>query len=121
MLREFSHLHGNMAMLLKKSVTKNLVYDLRKTKHKISELRSFSFDAKQYFGASVEAALFTCSFNRPNSEYICSVYDFSQPTVIEKTFGWMHDKFISDIELYRIDSEFDEKSNKSAARELRLQ
>jgi len=110
MLREFSHLHGNMAMLLKKSVIKNLVYDLKKTNYKISELKSLSFDAKQYFGASVEAALFTCSFNRPSSEYICSAFDFSRPTVIEKTFGWVQDKFISDIELYRINSEFDEIS-----------
>lgn len=107
MLKEFSNLHGTMAMLLKNSVIRNLVYDLRKTNYKISALNSFGFDAKKFFNASVEASLFTCEFNQPDSQFICATHDFSQPIRIEKTFGWVKDKFISNVDLYQASSNYD--------------
>lgn len=107
MLNAFSNYPGNMAMLLKNSVIKNLVYDLRKTNYKISKLRSFSFNAKEHFNASVEASLFTCNFNHAQSDLVCSIYGLSQPKIREKTFGWLNGKFISNIELYKANSKYD--------------
>jgi hypothetical protein len=107
MLNEFSGVPGSMAMLLKNSVVKNLVYDLRKTNYKISDLRSFSFDAKEHFTASVEASLFTCKFNHVQSDFVCSEYDLSKPSVVEKSFGWIKDKFVSNLILYQTSAKYD--------------
>jgi len=107
MLNAFSNFPGSMAMLLKNSVIKNLVYDLKKTNYKISKLRSFSFNAKKHFNASVEASLFTCNFNHTQSNLVCSTYSLSKPNIREKTFGWFKGKFISNIELYQANSSYD--------------
>ncbi len=107
MLNEFSSMSGSIVMLLKNSVIKNLVYDLRKTNYKISNLRSFSFDAKEHFGASVEASLFTCDFNQTRSNLACSVYSLSKPAVVQNSFGWVKDKFVSNIEFYQASSKYD--------------
>ena len=99
MLNEFRTHTGSLFMLLKNSVIKNLV-DFKKSGLSISNLKSYQIDAKKYFNASVDASLFVCNLGNKDSSHTCSTFDFSQPEILEKSFGWMGDKFVSDIQLY---------------------
>ncbi len=99
MLNEFCTHSGSLLMLLKNSVIKNLV-DFKKSGLSINCLKSYRIDAKKYFNASVDASLFVSNLGDRDSTHICSVFDFSQPKILEKSFGWVGDKFVSDIRLY---------------------
>jgi hypothetical protein len=107
MLRNFSTLHGKMAFLIKNSVIKNLVHDLRKFNFNISNIKTYKIDAKNYFNASVEASLFTCDFNQSNDEFICESFENLSDNSYSIKFGWFKDKFISDINAYKNNSKYD--------------
>ena len=63
----------------------------------INALRQYEIDAKKEFGASVDASLFVCQAGQPSKN--CKVFDFYS-LQYKKTFGWVNQKFVSDIETY---------------------
>jgi hypothetical protein len=71
MLKSFSKYSGHLAMLAKNSVIKNVVSDLPKTNHQISDMVALKIDAKNFFDASVEASLFVCNFTQSKSSITC--------------------------------------------------
>lgn len=100
MLEAFENSHGRLAFLVKNSVIKNVVFDQKQRDFTISGLQKYSIDSKKEFGVSVEASLFTCSLNS-TSEYDCGEFDFYKNSVLLNKFGWVGDKFVSDIEYYK--------------------
>jgi hypothetical protein len=106
MLEHFSNKNGYMAFLIKNSVVKNIIHDLNRSKYKISSLEKLNIDAKREFNASVEASLFYCSFNK-EPVYQCKEQNFYITSSKCKIFGWVDNKFVSDIELYRIYRAYD--------------
>lgn len=107
MLKLFTKQNGYMAMLAKKSVIKNIIFDLPKTNYYIYDMAALKFDAMEHFNASVEASLFTCRFGKSTYEYICKVSSLDSLDSIESKFGWIGCKFVSDVDLYQNSSEFD--------------
>jgi len=110
MLKNFSSFDGGMAFLIKNSVIKNLVHDLHKFKFKISNIRTYKIDVKKYFNVSVGASLFTCKFNQLNKHIFCEVYSSLNKRFPETKFGWYKGKFVSDLEMYENNSEYDGQS-----------
>ena len=110
MLNSFSKYNGHLAMLAKNSVIKNLIYDLPSANYKINDLIALKIDAKKFFNASVEASLFQCSFRTNKSSFICKVSSFLSPTSVEQEFGWIGDKFVSDVTLYKMIRNYDGNS-----------
>ena len=110
MFNSFSKYNGYLAMLAKNSVIKNLIYDLPSANYKISDLIALKIDAKRFFNASVEASLFQCRFKTNKSSFICEVYSLLSPTSIEQEFGWVGDKFVSDVTLYKMSRKYDGNS-----------
>ena len=110
MLNSFSKYNGHLAMLAKNSVIKNLIYELPAANYKISALMALKIDAKKFFNASVEASLFQCSFRTNKSSFICRVSVLLSPTSIEQEFGWIGDKFVSDVTLYKMSRKYDGNS-----------
>lgn len=107
MLNSFTKHNGYMAMLAKNSVIKNLIHDLPKTNYNISDMSTLKFNAKEFFNASVEASLFKCRFGRSSHHYICKVSSLDTPNLIESEFGWIDNKFVSDVALYKESKIFD--------------
>jgi len=94
----FSKLNGNFAFLVKNSVAKNILLEQNKTKYQISNIKQFDIDAKKEFNVSVNACLLLCSLNK-NSDIIISEYDFYTNNLIRE-YGWVNNKFVSNIDLY---------------------
>jgi hypothetical protein len=107
MLENFDRFNGNMAFLIKNSVIRNLVHDLRKFKFRISNIKSYRIDTKKHFNASVDASLFSCNFNKTNGNIVCENFDFSNPNIELNKFGWHEDKFIADVKTYQQSRKYD--------------
>lgn len=113
MIETFQHQKGNIALLVKNSVIKNIVFDQNNNKHKIAEIEKYSIDSKKEFNVSVEASLFYCKLNA-EPELECaefSIYTTNELRTIQRTnrrkeerknnrFGWASKKFVSNIEAY---------------------
>jgi N-6 DNA Methylase len=107
MLNTFSRYKGHMAMLAKNSVIKNLVHHLPAASCKINDMIALKINAKEYFNASVEASLFRCSYGSNKRSLTCKVSSFISQNSIENEFGWVGDKFVSDVDLYEKNKKYD--------------
>ncbi|MBI4546367.1 MAG: hypothetical protein HY707_00180 [Ignavibacteriae bacterium] len=110
MLNAFAKYVGWLAMLAKNSVIKNVLQDLPKTGYHISNLSAIRFDAKLHFNASVEASLFRCTLGQRQDQLTCKVATLDSPNVVEGEFGWIDQKFVSDISTYQETRIFDGSS-----------
>jgi hypothetical protein len=108
-IKEFSRYNGHLALLLKNSVIKNIIFDQQRNQYRISSPKKFKIDAKQEFNASVEASLFFCQFNS-DSDYQCTEMDFYDKSVPAFKFGWIDDKFVSNTVTYHERKSYDGKS-----------
>ncbi len=113
MIETFQHQKGNIALLVKNSVIKNIVFDQNKSRHQIADIEKYSIDSKKEFNVSVEASLFYCKLNA-EPEFECaefSIYTTNELRAIQRTnrgikerknnrFGWTSKKFVSNIEAY---------------------
>jgi len=101
MLNYFSKYEGSMAILLKNSVIRNLIYDLPKMNYNIDNISALEIDTKGFFGASVNASLLEFKLKSLEPSFTCKVSGFDLPNSSDKYFGWSNGKFASDIVLYR--------------------
>ena len=107
MLNSFSEYSGHMAMLAKNSVIRNLIFDLPRAMYKINDIIALSIDAKKSFNASVEASLFKCKLNQHKSSFTCKVSSLTSPSSFMRKFGWVGNKFVSDVNLYKNNIKYD--------------
>ena len=106
MIETFQNMKGNLLLLVKNSVVKNIVFDQNKNRYKISEIEKHCIDSKKEFNVSVEAALFYCKLNSlPTFE--CTEFDFYNNLKSQLKFGWLNDKFVSNIDTYIHTKEID--------------
>ncbi len=98
MLDAFQNANGQFAFLVKNAVIKNVLFDQKQARYKIADLQKHCIDSKKEFNVSVEAALFTCKLNS-SPEFECEEFDF-YTSKYRSSFGWVDDKFVSDIEHY---------------------
>jgi hypothetical protein len=98
LLDAFQFLDGALALLVKNSVVKNIVFDQKQKQYAINSLEKFCIDSKKEFDVSVEAALLFCKLNRQPS-FECAEYDFYS-NILKCNFGWVNSKFVSNIESY---------------------
>jgi len=106
MFDAFQNHHGNFGFLVKNSVIKNIVFDQRKRSYKISDLQKLTIDSKKEFNVSVEASLFCCKLNE-TPEFTCNEFNFYNSSKLANQFGWVKDKFVSNIELYGHSNDID--------------
>ncbi len=105
LLDAFQSHNGYLALLVKNSVIKNIVYDQKDKNYKIGEIEKYCIDSKKEFNVSVEAALFYCKLNS-NPNYECNEFDFYS---LEKKigFGWLNTKFVSNLADYNKTKDID--------------
>ncbi len=98
LLEAFQTHKGNLSLLVKNSVIKNIVFE-QNTKHfRIGEIEKHNIDSKKEFNVSVEASLLYCQLNS-NPSYECKELDFYSANNKLK-FGWVNSKFVSNITDY---------------------
>ncbi len=99
MINTFQHTKGSLSLLVKNSVIKNIVFDQKKNQYTIADIEKHCIDSKKEFNVSVEAALFCCKLNS-NPAFDCKEYNFYDNKHSCLTFGWLSDKFVSNILTY---------------------
>ncbi len=106
MIETFQNMKGNLLLLIKNSVIKNIVFDQNKNRYKISTIEKHCIDSKKEFNVSVEAALFYCKLNSLPT-FDCTEFDFYNNQTTQLKFGWLNDKFVSNIDTYIHTKEID--------------
>ena len=108
MIETFQHQKGNIALLVKNTVIKNIVFDQFSKQYRISEIEKYCIDSKKEFNVSVEASLFYCKLNS-NPSFKCKEFDFYNNSKAKLNFGWLSDKFVSNIDTYSNTEQIDGK------------
>ncbi len=111
-LELFSRQPGTLAMLCKNSVIKNIVEVLPRTAQmlKVANIQAYAIDAKREFGAAVDASLLVMKMGMSASTFSCRVATLDHPDRVIRVFGWMGDRFVSDIGGYEQTSQIDGQS-----------
>ena len=68
---------------------------------KISDIEQYKIDAKKEFNVAADASLLLCSSNSISNDQ-CAEFDFYNIDSLQKIFGWYENKFVSDVEKYKI-------------------
>lgn len=101
LLSEFKNNNCYIAMLCKTIVARNIVRDLDKYDFHLSDIKLLTFNAADVFNVNCEAGLLLMKLGKEeDNKKICDVYNFSEPTKKIRSFGWVNDNFISDLENY---------------------
>lgn len=106
MIETFQKMNGNLLLLVKNSVIKNIVFDQNKNHYKIASIEKQCIDSKKEFNVSVEASLFCCKLNSV-PEFFCKEFNFYENNKSYQKFGWVKDKFVSNIDSYYHTKEID--------------
>lgn len=109
MFDAFQKSDGQFAFLVKNSVIKNILFDQLHRNYKISDLKKLAIDSKKEFNVSVEASLLNCKLNKTPG-FVCDEFDFYNHTYLTNQFGWINNKFVSSIKLYKHSNDIDGKS-----------
>jgi hypothetical protein len=98
LLDAFQSHNGYLALLVKNSVVKNIVFDQKDKKYRIGDIEKYCIDTKKEFNVSVEASLIYCQLNSTPSNK-CYEFDFYS---LKKrlSFGWLNSKFVSNLADY---------------------
>ncbi|WP_440953577.1 hypothetical protein [Methanococcoides sp. FTZ1] len=107
LLKTFKGLNGHLAFLCKTQVARNIVQFLPATILTASEVKMYLFNSKKEFNVNVDACLFVCKLNHGLQDSQCKVYDIDNPEIELYTFGWIEDKFVSNIAKYEKTQEID--------------
>ncbi|ARD47849.1 hypothetical protein [Sporosarcina sp. P33] len=103
---------GTLAMLCKNSIAKNIVHSLPNQDWNITTLELYNFDAKKEFDVATDASLFLVRLGEKGKGPVntCDVYSLSDPDARMKSFGWVNQKFVSDVESYELSAAIDNVS-----------
>lgn len=106
MLETFQNREGHLLLLVKNSVIKNIVFEQIKNNYKIASIEKHCIDSKKEFNVSVEASLFYCKLNVA-PQFDCTEFNFYNNQNPSQKFGWLNDKFVSNIDTYNHTKDID--------------
>ncbi len=107
LLELFAGRRGTLAMLCKNSVIKNIVEALPRSRFTVANIRAYAINAKEEFGASVDASLLLMDMGVSTPSLECQVAAFDNPGQPTRVFGWSGNKFVSDARHYEAVAEID--------------
>jgi len=94
----FQCINGHLALLIKNSVVKNIVFDQKAKQYRIGSIEKHCIDSKKEFNVSVESSLLFCKLNS-SPEFECREYNFYNKEM-SLCFGWVKNKFVSNTATY---------------------
>lgn len=101
LIEAFQFQQGNIALLVKNTVIKNIVFEQSVKKYAIAHIEKHRIDSKKEFNVAVDASLFYAELNNAPS-FNCADYDFYTFTPLKPNFGWVNNKFVSDVQKYAL-------------------
>lgn len=101
LIKTFQFHKGNIALLIKNTVIKNIIFNQSIKRYAISNIEKHNINSKKEFNVAVEASLFYCELNNAPA-FDCADYNFYDNTSIKPNFGWVNDKFVSDVRGYAL-------------------
>lgn len=90
---------ARLALLLKNSVVKNIVYGQQNGNLMIDSLYQYTIDAKKEFGVSVAASLLYLTMGDKTAKH-CQVKNFYTNSNVSK-YGWIDNHFVADADAYQ--------------------
>lgn len=99
---------ANLALLVKNSVAKNIVYEQRRVRFPINVIEQYNIDAKKEFNVSVAASLLCMNLGEEIS-LRCQVRDFYSLRLVQE-YGWVDNCFVADTHAYNQHRYMDGKS-----------
>ena len=99
MINEFKDTSSTIAFLCKTTVSRNVFIELIKNKIDYSFIKQLNINSSKIFKIDADACLFVIQFGGESiTDNICDVADISNPTEILYRFGFISDKFYSNVE-----------------------
>jgi len=100
-LEFLNHRNATMAMLCKTSVARKVLAHAWKRDLRLGRSRIYFIDAKETFGASVNACLLVCDTTASERrQQVCQVYDGISEDTYRATFGYRNNQLIANVEYY---------------------
>lgn len=111
LIRTFQKMEGHLFFLIKNSVIKNIVFEQPRNNFELNSLEKYGINSKKEFNVSVESSLFFGQLNT-NPAFQCKEFNFYHVENKHHTlrFGWVLNKFVSDLDAYTHTQEIDGES-----------
>ncbi len=97
LLTELSEQQPTIALLSKTSVARRVMVLARRLRIPVSNARMFRIDARKWFGASVDACLFTLSVRGEPDSYEAAVYESLESARPSSTMGFVGEHLVGDL------------------------
>lgn len=91
---------ATMAMLCKSAVARKVLMYAWKNSISIENAEMYMIDAAKFFGAAVDACLFTCSLTPSGASRTCFVFRHLEDKSAAQTIGYQDDQLIADLSAY---------------------
>lgn len=99
MIDEFKNTKSTLAFLCKTIVSRNIFIELIKNKIEYSFIKQLNFNSYKIFNIDADACLFILQFGgETQTNKICEVSDISNPSKVLQRFGFVSDKFYSNVD-----------------------
>lgn len=99
MINEFKYTKSTIAFLCKTTVSRNIFIELIKNKVHFSFIKQLNINSSKIFKIDADACLFVIQFGGETlTNNICEVSDISNPSEILYKYGFVNDKFYSNID-----------------------
>lgn len=99
MIDEFKNTTSTIAFLCKTTVSRNIFIELIKNNVDYSFIKQLNFDSAKVFKIDADACLFVIQFGgKALTDRICEVSDISNPSKVLYKFGFVEDKFYSNVD-----------------------
>ncbi|MFW5891100.1 MAG: hypothetical protein ACOCUI_02675, partial [bacterium] len=118
LIKYTSAFSSTIALLTKDTVIKNLIKNKSALPSNICNILSLKIDANKYFNAKVQASLFFANFKdyennnkSVNTSPKCKVGQLIEDNKHSYEYGWIDNKFVSNINLYLSNKKYDGTSS----------
>ena len=91
---------GTLAMLCKVAVARKVLTFAQKGNLSISSSKMILINAKEFFGASVDACLFICNLKPESFNYNCQIYENFDSIIPIQEIGYINERMVANIPLY---------------------
>ena len=99
LLKAFHRFSGQLTLLVKNSVIRNILSEQYRQRFSIGEMRQYQINSLKEFEVKAEASLFTCRLNS-DAAFTCAQRRFYRPEEERLSFGWVEHKFVSNTGSY---------------------
>ncbi|QEC40643.1 hypothetical protein [Pseudobacter ginsenosidimutans] len=99
LLKAFHGFSGQMTLLVKNSVIRNILLEQYRLRFSIGEMRQYQINSLKEFEVKAEASLFSCKLNS-EADFTCTQRSFYRPEETGLAFGWVEEKFVSNTDSY---------------------